>query len=567
MALALVLASGARATPPLADPLAYLAQQGVVADASTLVAAWVERAQPLQGVERYVYAFLLDHGGQRDLRYFDAQSNTPLDSAAVLARGILPKDLDAPDDAADAESVLYPDAPPNIVPVPQYKVALREIVLPPVNREALMAEDATREEFARGRLRLGIAEQLPEPIDRRRLLAEGTPGIDKNLRPTRGLVLRAPGALGLRVLVRFAGPLAPAGFQVASPSDATEVFSPDAEERTWWSPTIWGEAALLSCDAAMAEDFSIEKVLQVYRMPGDDPGKTAGACEVDVTCQERWAETALGVGGIGTVDRDEFIFCTASLLVDADPSSAVPYLLTANHCVASSSEAQPLEVYWLYQSATCNGVPPQLSEVPRTLGGAVFLAGNGNFFGTDLSLLRLKRNPPSGLTWLGWETAAPAIGAGVVCIHHPDGDFKRISFGELVDSGIGRLRPANRYHEVSWHTGVTEPGSSGSPLFVESTQRIMGQLYGGSSSCRNSTATDYYGRFDVSYLSIQQYLGYLRNPYDINGDRRVNAADLQMVVNAALTRPTHAAEDLDGNGHVEAVDIQRMVLAVLSFSS
>jgi len=562
-ALLIACSAIAQAAAPLADPLEYLGARGIQADEATLRAAWVERGHNAQGAERSVYGFLVD----TSFHYFDAESGTPLDAAAVLALGILPKQVDSSVNAVDSETVTY--AAPKFTPAtpPAYFThALPEIILPPVDREALIAEDEAREAFAKGRLRLGVATALPEAITRETFHAEGAKGSTSSGRSMRGMILRTPGALGLRILVRFAGSTAPAGFQVAGLGDNAETFAPAPDEGTWWSPTIWDEALLLSCDDALTTDFSIEKMLQIYRMPGDDPAKAAGACEVDVTCHERWAETALGVGGIGTVDNDEFIFCTASLLVDADASSAVPYLLTANHCVNGSAEAQPLEVYWLYQTATCNGAPPDLADVPRTLGGAVFLAGNGNFFGTDVSLLRLKRNPPSGLTWLGWETAAPGIGADIVGIHHPDGDFKRISFGILIDSGSA-LRPASRYHEVGWNSGVTEPGSSGSPIFLESTQRIVGQLYGGGSSCRNATAPDYYGRFDVSYLMIQQYLGYLRNPYDVNGDRRVNAADLQRVVNAALTRPTSSAEDLSGDGRVEAIDIQRMVVAVLSFSS
>jgi len=43
--------------------------------------------------------------------------------------------------------------------------------------------------------------------------------------------------------------------------------------------------------------------------------------------------------------------------------------------------------------------------------------------------------------------------------------------------------------------GVTEGGSSGSPLF-DNNKRVIGTLTGGNSDCSNqSTATDYYGKF------------------------------------------------------------------------
>ena len=48
--------------------------------------------------------------------------------------------------------------------------------------------------------------------------------------------------------------------------------------------------------------------------------------------------------------------------------------------------------------------------------------------------------------------------------------------------------------------GVTEPGSSGSPLYT-AQRRFIGQLHGGPSSCgaTGNNLSDYYGRFSVSW--------------------------------------------------------------------
>ena len=60
-----------------------------------------------------------------------------------------------------------------------------------------------------------------------------------------------------------------------------------------------------------------------------------------------------------------------------------------------------------------------------------------------------------------------------------------------------------------WEDGVTEPGSSGSPLF-DNNHRIIGQLYGGAAACNGSVNNglyDYYGRLDVSWGNgASQYL-------------------------------------------------------------
>ena len=61
----------------------------------------------------------------------------------------------------------------------------------------------------------------------------------------------------------------------------------------------------------------------------------------------------------------------------------------------------------------------------------------------------------------------------------------------------------------NWEDGVTEPGSSGSPLF-DQNHRIVGQLYGGLAACSgnvNNGLYDNYGRFDVSWdLGLSEYL-------------------------------------------------------------
>ena len=60
----------------------------------------------------------------------------------------------------------------------------------------------------------------------------------------------------------------------------------------------------------------------------------------------------------------------------------------------------------------------------------------------------------------------------------------------------------------NWEDSVTEPGSSGSPLF-DQNHRIIGQLYGGAAACSgsvNNGAFDY-GRFNISWgLGVSEYL-------------------------------------------------------------
>jgi Secretion system C-terminal sorting domain len=56
----------------------------------------------------------------------------------------------------------------------------------------------------------------------------------------------------------------------------------------------------------------------------------------------------------------------------------------------------------------------------------------------------------------------------------------------------------NVYWQADWNMGVTEVGSSGSPLF-NSAGKVIGHLKGGYSFCGSGQMKDYYGCFDASW--------------------------------------------------------------------
>lgn len=91
----------------------------------------------------------------------------------------------------------------------------------------------------------------------------------------------------------------------------------------------------------------------------------------------------------------------------------------------------------------------------------------------------------------GWSRAG-ATPTTYVTVHHPQGDIKKISIGYNDASSYGD------YWRVVWSDGITEPGSSGAPLFNEN-HKLIGQLYNGSSSCSNQDGSDNFGKFSVSW--------------------------------------------------------------------
>ena len=129
--------------------------------------------------------------------------------------------------------------------------------------------------------------------------------------------------------------------------------------------------------------------------------------------------------------------------------------------------------------------------------------------GSDVALIQLSEPPPASwnIEYAGWD-ASGAIPENATGIHHPSGDVKKICFEENspYESSTGG---AQVWWIDAWEAGVTEPGSSGSPLF-DQNHRIIGQLYGGAAACSgsvNNGAYDFYGRFNISWnLGLSEYL-------------------------------------------------------------
>ena len=104
----------------------------------------------------------------------------------------------------------------------------------------------------------------------------------------------------------------------------------------------------------------------------------------------------------------------------------------------------------------------------------------------------------------------PAIGSPLVGIHHPAGDFKRISTGVRDTDDLIRSVPKANFYTIRWSQGRTEGGSSGSPIF-NSRRQVVGTLSHGPSPPKGQTVCDiepidFYGRFSVQYRTLKRFL-------------------------------------------------------------
>ncbi|MCF8256408.1 MAG: trypsin-like peptidase domain-containing protein [Flavobacteriales bacterium] len=228
----------------------------------------------------------------------------------------------------------------------------------------------------------------------------------------------------------------------------------------------------------------------IFRL-SESRGGGSGACNNNINCPEgaNWQDHKRSVaimvsGGSG--------FCTGAM-VNNTAQDGTPYFLSANHCMGGGTNNWVFK--FDYERTGCaNTGGPNLSGGNFTQ-GATIRASNA---GSDFALLQLNSTPPAGhnVYYSGWDRSG-VTPSNQIGIHHPSGDYKKISFDNNPATQVADWGGAACWHIGNWEDGTTEPGSSGSPLF-DQNQRIIGQLYGGSANCSNNV-DDYYGRFNVSW--------------------------------------------------------------------
>ncbi|HJU39866.1 MAG TPA: proprotein convertase P-domain-containing protein [Tahibacter sp.] len=239
-----------------------------------------------------------------------------------------------------------------------------------------------------------------------------------------------------------------------------------------------------------------------------DVGDTSGSCNVDVVCPEGDPYRDQ-IRSVAVYSTGGSTFCTGSLLNNTAQDRKM-YFLTANHCGITSSNAASLVVYWNFQNSFCRAVGSAASgaagdgTMSQFQTGAIFRSANA---ASDFTLVELDdaANPAHNVYWNGWDRRSQNF-PSAFGIHHPSTAEKRISLANgatATTSYNSTAEPGDGTHvQARWRPGigVTEPGSSGSPLF-SNDKRVIGQLHGGPSSCTatDTNKRDYYGRLSVSW--------------------------------------------------------------------
>jgi hypothetical protein len=240
------------------------------------------------------------------------------------------------------------------------------------------------------------------------------------------------------------------------------------------------------------------------------------SCFVDAACVmpsefPNLEDASHAVGQLTFQDGGGFFVCTGGLL-NSDPQTFTPYLLTANHCFSTQASASSLEVVWNYKTATCGGIPPNPSTLPQTLGSTLLATGTES----DFTLVQLSQDPPNGAVFLGWTTQDIATaGAGTILrrLSNSGGGpmiYTRERVSATPDPAACSDASQGDFIYEKDELGGTGGGSSGS-LAYTSDLRVVGQELGGcglnvDDDCDVVANSTLDGAFRVSFPLLQSFI-------------------------------------------------------------
>ncbi len=251
----------------------------------------------------------------------------------------------------------------------------------------------------------------------------------------------------------------------------------------------------------------------LYKAGYRDGFGASGSCEVDAVCATQSGTRAYDNATAAvakmvftsSADGGSYI-CTGTLLNNGN-SPKRQLFWSAAHCIEDQATAATLQTIWFYNTTQCYGDASTINQSVTVLtGGANILHRDAK---RDTLLLELKRTPPAGVFYQGWSATPIANGSLGHDIHHPRGDAKKYSQGNVSAVGV-TYDGHTALTRVDWPSAVVEGGSSGSGLLTvagDGSYQLRGGLYGGPSYCGAPTSqrNDYFSDFSGVYSQISRY--------------------------------------------------------------
>ncbi len=315
------------------------------------------------------------------------------------------------------------------------------------------------------------------------------------------------------------------------------------DHNQWWSPIIEGDELVVEVQVPYQSVNQLQ--LRLKTVNHDYVGITttlSDKCNLDVACGEEDGFPEIEffrdmMQSVAMYSLNGVSLCSGALINNTS-EDCKPLFLTADHCRINEFNAPSMVAYFNYQNSFCRAPGSDESgmdgdgELTQFVTGATLLANSDR---TDFALVEFddEIDPAFNPFFAGWNRGA-TLPETVVGIHHPRTEEKRISFekdagavyqstrnGDRNDDQVndGTANASGNFLTIpDWDLGVTEGGSSGSPLFNQDGF-IVGQLCCGlaSQSCEDTMQLDIYGWFHKSWEGAGTPETRLKDWLDPNG--------------------------------------------------
>lgn len=292
----------------------------------------------------------------------------------------------------------------------------------------------------------------------------------------------------------------------------TSIFPENEMVIEYFEPTMTAYPGEVIIDTII--HLFLDPAATLPRVLGDGGGfATSGGCTVDAVCGDGNLNNkeAKAVGLISVYqDAGLTAWGTGFLINSTAAGGKKAYFMTAAHVmsdrsiVGGSTGYSEAIVSFHYQNSTCgtNDFNNPMWTAKSFQGMYLLSAGRTSQTDgkSDYSLWELQDNPRNYLqvAYLGWDkrNLAGVAAKPVYNISHPEGDALKVAVMDGPSTVVTfqqqpyKLAPdesaLNVYvMSLSWTKGVTQPGSSGSPL-LSAGKRVIGLLVGGDSRCSDS---------------------------------------------------------------------------------
>ena len=222
--------------------------------------------------------------------------------------------------------------------------------------------------------------------------------------------------------------------------------------------------------------FRIDKVLVGDVDPfGSSTGGPEDICQPpdfeDAVCYQtdagKWANVIASVGlmNVGS-NPTTGLWCSGA---NVSPNN---YVLSNDHCIASQAECDGTEFVFKFYNQNCGSGPTtpdwQSFRCDDIVVSSPFVSCEATVTTLDFSLNSVIGDPASTF---GYATADPdpiTDGEGIYIIQHPSGRPHELTHGD--GANVDADAPNLRYYDSL----DTEPGSSGSPIYREADDKLIG---------------------------------------------------------------------------------------------